>query len=70
MLKDMKVDGAGSLGSATTINKMEEMPFTGANRGFTVPDSSSNIPQTDNSGMKIMGHSDNKGPDINNKMKI
>ena len=58
--QDMKVDGAGSKGTATIINKNEELPYDG--KPVTMGQTS---PQTDKQGMKIMGTSDGKGPDIN-----
>jgi len=53
MLDSMKIDGAGSLGTASTIHKNEELPQS---VGGSVP-MGGKIPQTDKNGMKIMGDS-------------
>lgn len=50
---NMKIDGAGSLGSATIVTKIEELPNT---TGKPAPMGGA-IPQTDKQGMKIMGES-------------
>lgn len=63
MSQDMKVDGAGSKGTATVVHKQEELAYT----GHAVPMGGA-IPQTDKQGMKIMGESGigATGNDINN----
>lgn len=62
----IKVDGAGSLGTASIIHKDEEMPYEVGNKFGAVPMDGA-IPQTDKQGMKIMGESGagETGNDIN-----
>jgi hypothetical protein len=52
----IKVDGAGSLGTASITHKIEEMPYVVGNGFGSVP-MDGGIPQTDKEGMKIMGES-------------
>jgi hypothetical protein len=52
----MKVDGSGSLGSASLINKVEELPYEGK---------PINESRTDGNGMKLEGTSDShEGRDL------
>ncbi len=53
MNDSMKIDGAGSLGTATTINKIEELPYEGKPLGSPSA--------TDRQGMKVEGDSMGKG---------
>jgi hypothetical protein len=45
----MKIDGAGSLGTETTVHKIEEMPYEGKTTGSDT--------KTDAQGMKLEGES-------------